>query len=124
MVDSPWLPGLSSREDIRSRCNLGCWIAFDICPSLGIPCGQLFEGIGIYLKAVFLASVKDNVAIELGLKDVILVEGSGTELAEGRPGNFLARLGYVHQDQRRSVAVVEAEEVLEKLAGFVPTWQQ
>jgi hypothetical protein len=118
MVDSPWLPGLSSREDIRSRCNLGCWIAFDICPSLGIPCGQLFEGIGLYLKAVFLASIEDNVAIELGLKDVILVEGSGTELAEGRPGNFLA------QDQRRSVAVVEAEEVLEKLAGFVPTWQQ
>lgn len=121
MVDSPWLPGFSSCEDIRSRCNLGCWIARDICPSLGIPCGQLFKGLRLYLKVVCRASVEDNIAIKLGLKDVILFEDLGTELAECRLGNALARFGQVHKYQRRSVAVVTIEEVLKQLAGYVQT---
>lgn len=112
MVDSPWLPGFSSCENIRSRCNLGCWSAPDICPSIGIPCGQLFKSLRLYLKVFFLASVEDNIAIKLGLKDVILVENIGTELAECRLGNLLARLSQVHQYQRRSVAVIKTEEVL------------
>lgn len=75
----------------------------------------------LYLKVVFLDSVEDNIAIKPGLKDVILVEDIGTELAECRLGNVLARLSQVHQCQRRSFAVVITEEVLKQLAGYVQT---
>lgn len=92
-----------------------------LCPSLGIPCGQLFKGLRFYLKVVCLASVEDNIAIKLGLKDVILAEDFGTELAECRLGNAVARFGQLHRYQVRSVAVVTIEEVLKQLAGYVET---
>lgn len=121
MVDSPGLPGFSSCKNIWSRCNPGCWIARDISPSPGIPSGQLFKGVRLYLKLIFHASVEDKIAIKLGLKDVILIECTGTELAECRLGNVLARFSQVHEDQRWSAAVVITEEVLKQLAGYIPT---
>lgn len=55
-----------------------------------MPCGQLFESIRLYQKDVFLASVVNNIAIELELKDVVLIEDIGMELTESRLRDSLA----------------------------------
>lgn len=116
MVYSPWLPGHSPCKDIRSRCNLSCWVAFNDCPGLRIPYGEFFEGIRPYVKVIFPAPIEDNIVIEIGLKDVILVKNIGTEVAESDFSNGLTRLSSINEGQ--GVLTVGAEEILAQSAGF------
>lgn len=55
-----------------------------------MPCGQLLEGIRLYVKGVFLTSIVDDIATEFGLEDVVSVEDCGAKLAESRLGDTLA----------------------------------
>ena len=105
MIDPPWLPNFPFCKNIRSRSNLGCWGTRDKSLGLGMPCSQFFKGIRLYLKSVFVASVVDNIATELGLENVVAVENIGTKVAESQFGDALARGSQVHKKRRRTIAL-------------------
>lgn len=117
-VDPPWLPGLSFHEYIWPGSNFGCGVAFNECFGLHVPRGQLIKDIGLDAKVCFLTPVEDSIFVEYGLENVVLIEGTGTELAERRLGDVLASGSRVHKYQGRSIAlqVDIAEEVLKQLA--------
>ncbi len=85
MVDSPWLPHLSSYVDVWAsgdgdcRCHNG--FRFDVLRS------QLVKGLRFNLRV--FCSNKNHIRVEFGPRDVVQVEGS-TELAENRPGDVLS----------------------------------
>ena len=105
MIDSPWLPSFPSCENIWSRGNLGCWGSCHKCLTFGLPCGQLLEGIRLYVKGIFLASIEDNIATGIGLKDIVSVEGFGTILAESQFGDTSSRGGQVDHYYRLNMAL-------------------
>ena len=47
------------------------------------------------MKGIFLASIEDNIATGIGLKDIVSVEGFGTILAESQFGDTSSRGGQV-----------------------------
>ena len=97
MIDSPRLPGLSSRKNVWSGCNLSCGITRDKCLGPSVPCVQLFEGIRLYLKFVFPASVENDIATKIGLENVVLLKNVGAELVEDRLRDYLAWDSQVHK---------------------------
>lgn len=88
-----------------------------------MPCGQLLEGIRLYVKGLFLASIVDNIATELGLEHVVSVEDFGTKLAESQLGDTLSRGSQVHKYQRRIIALEFeiADRILKQLAELFRT---
>lgn len=62
-----------------------------------MPRGQLLQGIRLYVKGVYLASIEDDIATEFGLEHVVAVEDFGAKLAESKLGDTLSRGGQVHK---------------------------
>lgn len=82
---------------IWSRSNLSRRDAFKKRLRLGMPRGQLLEGIRLYVKGVYLASIEDDVATESGLEDIVSIEDFGAKLAESKLRDTLSRGGQVHK---------------------------
>ena len=71
------------------------------------------------MKGVLLASIKDDIAAEFGLEDVVSVEDFGTKLAESQLGDTLSRGSQVHKYQGWIMALKTGDEDLKQLAeGF------